>query len=200
MTLHIKQHSSHMYSPRTWHNAKSADLTVAFAVDFSTAGERLTRNAAGDSYLAISLDRSVDFSVGMLFEALKGHEAKILNVAGNGIYTLARHGWDQARINRHLFEILKLTHALHPLSQVISGGQTGVDLAGIVAAVALDIDAVATLPKGFLQRGEDNQDRRHIQAEIESVVIQAAKGLQVKEEPLPPSPSVPSSRGSIFKR
>lgn len=38
------QHSSPKYPPRTYENA-SADATIAFAFDFNTAGEKLTKDA-----------------------------------------------------------------------------------------------------------------------------------------------------------
>ena len=51
----VRETVSPKYHDRTVMNAREADLTVAFAVDFSTAGEKLTREAAGDRYLAIGL-------------------------------------------------------------------------------------------------------------------------------------------------
>ena len=49
--LRIEQHDSGRYAPRTWENAKSADITVAFASDFTTRGEQLTLRAAGEAYV-----------------------------------------------------------------------------------------------------------------------------------------------------
>lgn len=39
-----------------------------------------------------------------------------------------------------------------PFPKIISGGQTGVDLAGGVAAEVLSIPCVMTFPKGLIQR------------------------------------------------
>ena len=36
--LTIQEYKSTSYAPRTYHNAHSADLTVAIACDFNTAG------------------------------------------------------------------------------------------------------------------------------------------------------------------
>lgn len=58
--LIIKESTSSKYTPRTYYNAKSADLTVAFAVDFSTAGERCTHKAAGANIVQLkNLERYV---------------------------------------------------------------------------------------------------------------------------------------------
>ena len=48
------------YHDRTVINASWADLTVAFAIDFGTAGERLTRKAAGDRYLPVNIPSSAE--------------------------------------------------------------------------------------------------------------------------------------------
>lgn len=57
MQLAILEHASPSYAPRTAVNAKTADATLAFAVDFNSAGERLTRRVAEGRYLAVPLSR-----------------------------------------------------------------------------------------------------------------------------------------------
>jgi len=161
--IEIVAHSSPKYAPRTFVNAKSADLTIALAVDYTTAGEKLTKKAAGDAFLALPLDMSPLEAARLLWRRLNtaGFSADrpaVVNVAGNGIYTLARHGWTQDRANRHLFEIFAYLVPHIPLTRVVSGGQTGIDLAGAVAAHALGVDTKMTLPAGFLQRAEDGVD------------------------------------------
>lgn len=170
--LEIREHSSEHYSPRTYVNARSADLTVAFAVDFTTAGEKLTHKAAGDKYLAIPLSEDPIQAARMMYKWLKTRNIQnpVINVAGNGIYTLGKHGWTQDVINLRLTIALAKLHQYWPVAKVVSGGQTGVDLAGIVAAHTLGIDAVATLPKGFIQRGLDKRDLRHTPEQIKQQV------------------------------
>ena len=51
--MKIIENKSSSYAPRTFANAKSADLTIAFAIDFGTAGEQLTKKAAGQRYVAV---------------------------------------------------------------------------------------------------------------------------------------------------
>lgn len=178
--LLIVEHSSSSYSPRTYLNAKTADITVALAVDYSTAGEKLTHKAAGDKYVALPLTGPTEDAVQaarLLFKALRdrGLKEPTINVAGNGIYTLDKQGWTQRSINLHLFIILAKVHRYWPIKRVISGGQTGVDMAGIVAGSALCIDSTATLPKGFLQRGVDKVDVQQSQA---SVLAQIEAGVE----------------------
>lgn len=170
--LNIVEHSSPQYPPRTYQNARLADLTVAIALDFNSAGERLTHRAAGERYAWIALSSDPHQAAEKLLSALREFSVRTLNVAGNGIYSLAPKGWPQERVNAFVFEILQKATAQWPIAKVISGGQTGIDLAGVTAAHALGIPAEATLPKGFVQRGLDNQDRTHtadeIRAQIES--------------------------------
>lgn len=184
--LQILEHTSSSYGPRTYVNAKSAELTVAFAADFTTAGERLTHKAAGDRYLSIPLEEDPLQAARVLYKALRDGGAHTLNVAGNGIYTLARHGWTQERVNAYLYAVLAKVHEHWPLHHVRSGGQTGVDLAGVVAAYALGIDAEALLPKGFVQRGTDKVDRAVGEAGVRAQVESGAAVLAP-----PPAPTVP---------
>lgn len=157
----VVEHKSASYAPRTWHNASVADLTAAFAVDFTTAGERLTKKAAGEKY--IHLDLSMEAMEAMeatrsLYKACKKHNVRTLNIAGNGIYTLYSKGMDQEDANVYLYTVLSLVHKHHPIEKIVSGGQTGIDLAGGVVAKYLGIDCTMTLPKGFKMRFENGVD------------------------------------------
>lgn len=158
--LILLEHASPKYGPRTAVNAKEADLTVAFAVDFGTFGEKLTHKVAGERYVGIPLLESPLDAARLLYRALRHFDAHVLNVAGNGIYTLAQHGWTQERANRYVHAVIAKVHEHWPLRAIRSGGQTGIDVAGLIAAVALDIPATGLLPNGFLQRGTDKVDRR----------------------------------------
>ncbi|MCC7544662.1 MAG: hypothetical protein IT506_04145 [Aquabacterium sp.] len=177
MNLELLEHSSPNYSPRTWANAKGADLTVAFAVDFTTAGEKLTHKAAGERYVGIDLALDPIQAARTLYRALRDHDAHTLNVAGNGIYTLAKHGWTQESVDAHVFAVLAKVHEHWPIRHVRSGGQTGVDMAGVTAAHALGIDALALLPKGFIQRGTDKVDRQLTGQEIRETIYERSAQL-----------------------
>ena len=69
--MKIVEHESAQYKPRTVHNAHTADLTVAFAEDFNSAGEKLTKREAGDRYVAIHLSTDPLVAARMLYAACK---------------------------------------------------------------------------------------------------------------------------------
>lgn len=175
--LTVQAHTSSRYSPRTYANAHGADLTVAVAIDFSTAGERLTQKAAGDRYLAIQLEGDPVAAARKLYAELRRRNASTLNVAGNGIYTLSRHGWSQEQVNQWIHAMLSKVAAHWPLTLVRSGGQTGIDIAGVAAAHTLGLDALALLPAGYIQRYEDQIDKQHSQSEITNQIEQYARRL-----------------------
>ncbi len=171
--LTIKEHKSASYAPRTYHNAASADVTIALAVDHTTAGEKCTQKAvaAAKSWI-LKLDpnnKSIN-SARAMCHFLKHRDARTINVAGNGIYTWAKEGWTQERINAYLVCALKLVHTHHPIDKIVSGGQTGTDIAGAVAAVKLGIDCVLTYPKGFKMRFEDGKDVEMSEEEIRQMI------------------------------
>ncbi len=162
----IKEHFSDRYSPRTYYNANSSDLTIAFAVDMHTKGELLTKKAAADKYIGFQLDDRLtaqDAADKILKDIInKNKHRKIpiqsINIAGNGIYTLVKQQCSQEFINLFVFNVLDKVHAQYPIKKIYSGGQTGVDLAGIVAADVLEINFEMTLPKGFQQRNAQGID------------------------------------------
>lgn len=148
----ITEHEMPIYPPRTRHNAKTSDVTVAFAEDYESHGEQLTIKEAGNKYFPIPLSTDTLAAARLLFAKCREKKCKILNIAGNGIYSLDKHGWTQEKLNRWMYDVLKLVHTHYPLEKVISGGQTGVDMAGCIAAEVLGIPNEMTLPKGYLQR------------------------------------------------
>lgn len=175
--LIIREHPSKHYSPRTYYNAMSADLTIAIALYYYTAGEKLTKKAAGDYYLALPIREDAIVNARTLYKECKKNNVKYLNVAGNGIYTLQEAGWDQLAVNAYVYSILALVHKHHPIEKVYSGLQTGVDLAGAVAAYKLGIGFEGTTPKGFIQRGFDGIDREMSEAQIRNDIIRYSEVL-----------------------
>lgn len=178
--LTVSEHSSHHYAPRTYWNAANADVTLAFAVDFQTAGERLTRKAAGNRYVSVPLKLAVDpveVARALYREVVRARQARTLNIAGNGIYTLAAHGIDQPTLDRWLFRVFATIAPHYAFTRVLSGGQTGVDAAGLAVAVALGIPALATLPAGCVRRGEDGIDRPFPPPDVHAAIVQQARAL-----------------------
>lgn len=146
------------YAERTKLNASSAALTVAFAVDFETAGERLTARAASRTkYLGILIQEIPDIE-GMAWNLLDrmwylSKNSKTLNIAGNGIYTLTKFNIDQELINSIIYQVLAIVHKEDPISKIYTGGQTGVDQAGVIAALALGIPIEVNMPKYLKRKG-----------------------------------------------
>ncbi len=152
------------YSHRTYRNA-IADVTLAFAIDFTTAGEKCTKNAAlknsqlfyevqlGDVYKnleeIIQGIRSIAVS-----NSLNLTKSISINIAGNGIYTLNKYNISQEEIDEEItFYIKVLNDCLNnrniKIHLIRSGGQTGVDEAGSKAAIALGIPSLIVCPEGY---------------------------------------------------
>jgi hypothetical protein len=164
----VQESTSPKYPARTFFNAKSGDVTLALAVDLTTAGEKLTHTAAGEKYVGFQINPNsdpIDVARG-LYKFMKKRNAKTLNIAGNGIYTLVKHGFTQEDINNFLCDVIEKVHQFWPIEKIFSGGQTGVDLAGAVVAQYLNIPALITLPKGYIQRFEDNKDITQTQDKV----------------------------------
>lgn len=171
--INLKEHSSTSYAPRTYHNAAQG-VTLAIAVDFNTAGEKLTTKAAQKNGI-VHCD-ATNFATDWirasreLYKMLKDSDCRVVNVAGNGIYTYAKHGFTQQGVNHMVHVILNQVHQHWKLEHVVSGGQTGSDLAGLIAAAHLDIDCTGMWPRGYKMRFSNGIDRNHTTSEIENII------------------------------
>lgn len=151
------------YSDRTKKNAKWADLTIAFGVNFNTAGERLTATVAGDNYYAIKLgEYSKEAVAKTLIEIAKRFKSKKglkINIAGNGLYTLDKYGFTQNNANESVKIVLDTLQRIGlDISEIRSGGQTGFDEAGVKAADTLGIKWSILAPKGYWFRDANDKD------------------------------------------
>lgn len=167
------------YGPRTGLNARSAEMTIAFAVNFGTGGERLTKKVSGDHYLAITIPFSPKKAAGTILSMMRDHNFSILNIAGNGMHTLSHHKHTQEDVNQLMYETLGIVHHVKEITKIISGGQTGIDTAGAVSAVALNIDAVITFPSGYLQRWQDGVDIKGSESEMKQQINDYAKNIKL---------------------
>lgn len=188
----VREHPDSGFRQRTIDNVSAAGVTVAIATDFTTAGERLTRNTADaqGKYLALDFSLPADKAGLRLAKTMRSKDTTTLNVAGNGIYTLVKSGHTQESVNRHVYDIIAAAHALRPITKIVSGGQTGVDIAGAVAARALGIPSVITLPKGYRQRNANNQDVTLTNADIRKQIVDGVDGLGTKEPSKVSSPKM----------
>jgi hypothetical protein len=175
--LKLYAHSKASYAARTRYNADVSDLTAAFALDFTTSGELLTKRAAADKLVEIPLTLESIAAARLLWKALRQRDAHTLNIAGNGLSTLTLHGWSQGRINAFVYMVVAKVAQHWSITKIISGGQTGADIAGLVAAVALQIPAIGTLPHGFRQRDEQGNDHCHTEATIRGQIARGVAAL-----------------------
>lgn len=184
MAIVFKEHHIIGYKARTLENAK-ADVTIAIAKDFNTAGEICTRNCVtqhSKTYIQHKYDYFLSPSHTQVLEArmcdhihhrqsLGFNHIGSLNIAGNGIYTLQE---SQATIDEYLLTLFTgLFHYLQCKPMYIySGGQTGIDEAGLKAVIKLDIPAICIAPKGWLFRdinGNDTADEKLFKARFENL-------------------------------
>lgn len=197
--LRLEAHKEYSYVPRTGENARGADVTVAFAADFTTAGERLTKREAGPRYVGIPFGEDPATSADALVKFLAARKGSSLNVAGNGIYTLVANGVTQVHANQWVFEVLSLVHARAPLSSIRSGGQTGIDQAGLVAAIALGVPAYGLYPKSFRRRNAEGEEVHSTAAKLERELTEQAAQLKRKSRRrFHPDGTGPRSEKAIF--
>jgi hypothetical protein len=188
--IHIEEHNSTSYAPRTYVNAHSADVTIAFAMDFHTKGEECTKKAAGDRLISVTLGmgprEAADYIVQEIERLLPSFSRKTkeddrsiwVNIAGNGIYTLSKYGLTQEYLNAKITTILMLVSEKIFISLIRSGGQTGVDEAGLIAALCLKIPCIGLYPKGFKQRNKEGQDFVNHKDALKSRLIHDSKVLE----------------------
>lgn len=154
----ILEDSSSSYVPRTYRNA-TADVTLVFAIDNTTAGEVCTRNAVlsqGKIFLEVYSPNGCQSTVIKKVASLNKPSITV-NIAGNGIFTFNKHDIPQDNVDNAIYNylvvFLKWMKEIGVKVELIrSGGQTGADEAGIKAAIKLGIPALIVCPKGYKYR------------------------------------------------
>jgi len=150
--LTFEESSSYQYTDRTITNA-SADATIAIAIDFTTAGEILTKNAVlaqNKKYIPIDANQLIvtEERVTKIADTLKAVNAKSLNIAGNGLYTM-KGKYTQYQVDEFTYKLLQQVNEIYPIESIRTGGQTGFDEAGAKAGVKLGIPTLVLAPKGW---------------------------------------------------
>lgn len=142
------------YPARTIQNIAESDITIAFAKNFNTAGERLTKSTCVKlkrPYFPVTLHHSASWEYGVMvgqqIEMSTIMYPLIINIAGNGIYNLP--DWTQEELNNYMKEFLDGLYSICQIELVRSGGQTGIDEAGVIAADRLGIETLVLAPKSF---------------------------------------------------
>ncbi len=166
------------YATRTKENANAfdVDFTLAFAVDFSTSGEKCTQRYAGDSLIQIDLpvkegggldlsQRSINKMAKTIINALPDNfvqgEPFGVNIAGNGISTLSKDQFriEQEELNSCLYAVgMQLKRKGINISSVRSGGQTGVDEAGAVMGKCMGIPTTVHTTSNWRIRDKYGRD------------------------------------------
>lgn len=147
------QHKSSRYPPRTFENA-SADATIAFAFDFNTPGEKLTKEAVitqGKIYKSIPAFFSSN-DLNQCIEKLNNGTVHTINIAGNQLATVIKLGFNQFTCDEIVYDFLNLMikrGLRNEINLIRSGGQSGFDESGLKAAVALGIPALCVCPQGW---------------------------------------------------
>lgn len=182
MNIKFQEHPLSDYPSRTRENAK-ADVTIAIAKNFDTAGEKLTRNSVqqqGKKYMPVHHDtfasgNSVELEAAKIASEINKlpQHSITLNIAGNGIYTLftaedKAHGYTpemmQNKLKENVKELLqsvqKRLEGSKRIESVTTGGQTGYDEAGAKAAQELGIPVRVLAPKGWVYRDVTGKDIR----------------------------------------
>lgn len=170
------------YKNRTIKNA-SADATIAIATDFFSAGEKLTKSSVlnqNKKYIPLDADSFALLlrpdNIKKVVDDLNSVNAKTLNIAGNGIYTM-KNVYTQEQIDAFTYKLLKAVTE-HPelknkIESVRTGGQTGFDEAGAKAGMMLGIPTKILAPKGWKYRdkmGIDISNEQGFKARFSSTV------------------------------
>lgn len=150
------------YPSRTRANANWSDITLHLATDFNTAGEKLTQRSAGEKLISGNLNDSVkDIVDGLLKQINDNNLPKDnikLNVAGNGIYTL-KDKFAQYELNDLVTTIIsELQKNGISISEIRSGGQTGIDEAGVMAGKMLGIKSSVLTTSDWKFRNVNGKD------------------------------------------
>lgn len=154
------------YAVRTGQNIQNSDVTIQLATDFETLGEKRTlaeANKQGKPIIQHFLtgennDDASTIAQNIYNELRKKNltENISLNVAGNGIYTLSQ---SQEYYNDLMKRVLQALIAKGvTFREVRSGGQTGIDEAGVIAARDLGLNWKVVAPNGWKFRPKNGKD------------------------------------------
>lgn len=152
---------NNLYSVRIKENVDWSDITLDLSENFDTDEEKLTKKVAGDKYISEHLneDNNANQIADSLYEQIKikGKITNIkLNVTGNDIYILKK---SQNYYNDLIIDIIKkLQNKGVIISEIRSGGKTGIDEAGIIAAQRLFIPNEVHTTSDFMFRDKSGND------------------------------------------
>lgn len=191
----IKVTAKGTYGSRTDRNAAAAPVTMVYALDYESPGERRTKKAvdeSGGKYVRKESSMSLDQFASAIVKQLKATNATSLNVAGNAIKTWVKAGMSQKDVNKDLFDVLKIVKDRYPkLETIVTGGQTGADIAGAVAAHALGLNVDLFMPEGLRQ--QDARDKPVTTNTIESIMRYVRTGAAMLNPSLKEAATKPTA-------
>jgi hypothetical protein len=192
------------YRNRTVKNA-SADATIALAINFNSAGETLTKSsvlAQGKKYIAVNMNNSDLVDVDNIVSELNLVNAKTLNIAGNGIYTM-KGEWTQKQVDDYTYELLKdiINHPdlKNKIVAIRTGGQTGFDEAGAKAGIKLGIPTTILAPKGWTFRditGKDISNEQQFKARFAIQQASTQESISINMQPTIKESSILKKEGN----
>lgn len=168
MAIELLQHEIYGYRARTIENAKQADHTILFCANKNSSGSELTKRSAA-RYTMVGVDRDgidnhnrmnhIRLEAGMqIIREIRDIESPKLNIAGNTMFTFYMHHIRQEDVNQFVYDVLRIVMTYVPIKEIRSGGQTGADVAGLVAAHKLGIPAIGLYPAEYMIRTFEGED------------------------------------------
>lgn len=157
------------YPPRTKMNVQYSDLTFAFAVNFNSPGEILTKKLCttyGNVYVPIAIrpeesfgDSRMDKIISYVMENIQNPTITV-NIAGNSLETLFPIKQEQVNeyIKRFLVDFRMKTFGKLTIEESCNGGQSGGDLAGGLATRDLGIHTIVRAPYEWMFRDGNGKD------------------------------------------
>lgn len=143
---------------------------MAFAMDFTTAGERVTKSFCkkhNKIYVPVSLSNEMNSTrlqsiitfIDNSIYARKLDNGLCLNIAGNGLYTLEKEQkfYDEW-MELFIWALTRWAVDKFIIVSACSGGQTGIDEAGAKATDHWKIPTIIRAPKKWLFRGKNGED------------------------------------------
>ena len=160
--IDFQEEQSSGYIERTRKNA-SADATIDFGLN--QVGESWTKKAVDNNkkkYIGINTNNLTVTSemINEIINNLNSINAKTLNIAGMGIYSMKNN--TQEQVDEFVYNLLKQViespNLKTKIKSIRTGGQTGFDEAGAKAGQKLGIKTIVLAPKGYIFRNKEGKD------------------------------------------
>lgn len=155
--INIQEHHQEGYENIVTHNCLQKNvLNVYFSIT-PNGEQELFINDNAPHLCAIVIDdnlSTIDASRTILGTILQ-HKIDTLNIIGNLDFELEAENCSQSFINQFIYDTLAQVHAHHKIKNIITNGQTGVNLAASTSAVRLNIELNILMPKNFMQIQQD---------------------------------------------